>query len=146
MCSKACIPYLEKSKNPHILNLSPPLNLDKKWFASHVAYTMAKYGMSMCVLGMAEELKKSKIAVNALWPKTAIATAAIKMLMGDAGFSGSRKPEIVADTAHWILTQSSTEVSGNFFIDEDIVLNEKLGDLASYAVDPSKKLLPDFFL
>ena len=146
LCSKACIPFLEKAENPHILNLSPPLNLDKKWFASHVAYTMAKYGMSMCVLGMAEELKKSKIAVNALWPKTAIATAAIKMLMGEAGVGGSRKPSIVADTAHWILTQSSTDVSGHFFIDEDIVVKEKLGNLDSYAVDPSKKLLPDFFL
>ncbi|MDZ7790772.1 MAG: NAD(P)-dependent oxidoreductase [Xanthomonadales bacterium] len=146
VCSQAALPYLKKSENPHILNLSPPLNMDPKWFAPHVAYTMAKYGMSMCVLGMAEEFRTDAIGVNALWPKTVIATAALAMLGDAVKPENCRKPEILADTAHWILTQPSLEVTGNFFIDEDVL--EKMGvtDLDQYAVEPGKRLLPDLFL
>jgi len=146
-CSQACIPYLKKSSNPHILNLSPPLNMDPRWFAPHVAYTMAKYGMSMCVLGMSGELKKDGIAVNALWPRTPIATAAVKNLLGgEATVRGSRKPEIVADAAHAILTKSSRSCTGNFFIDDEVLKAEGVADLDQYAVEPGAPLLPDFFL
>lgn len=145
--SRACLPHLMKAENPHILTLSPPLNMDKKWFENHCAYTMSKYGMSMCVLGMAEEFKNKGVAVNALWPQTAIATAAINMLGGDQLMQASRKPEIVADAAHWILTQNSKKCSGNFFIDEDII-KQSLPDknLDDYAVNPDVPLMPDFFL
>jgi citronellol/citronellal dehydrogenase len=147
MCSKLCIPYLKKSDNPHILNLSPPLNLDSKWFAHHVAYTMSKYGMSMCVLGMAEEFKKDGIAVNALWPRTAIATAAVKNLLGgETAVKHSRKPEIVADAAYIILTKSSTETTGNFFIDDEVLIENGITDLSKYSVVPNARLMPDFFL
>jgi citronellol/citronellal dehydrogenase len=147
LCSKLCIPYLKKAKNPHILNLSPPLNLDPKWFAHHVAYTMSKYGMSMCVLGMAEEFKKDKIAVNALWPRTAIATAAVKNLLGgDATVKHSRKPEIVAEAAYIILTQPSNECTGNFFIDDEVLIENGITDLSKYSVVPNERLIPDFFL
>lgn len=146
VCSKTALPHLKEADNPHILNLSPPLNMDPKWFAPHVAYTMAKYGMSMCVLGMAEEFRKDGIAVNALWPKTVIATAAIAMLGDAVKAENCRKPEILADTAHWILTQPSKDVTGNFFIDEDVL--EKMGvtELDQYAVKPGEELLPDLFL
>jgi citronellol/citronellal dehydrogenase len=146
VCSQAVLPHLEKADNPHILNLSPPLNMDPKWFAPHVAYTMAKYGMSMCVLGMAEEFRDRGIAVNALWPKTVIATAALAMLGDAVKPENCRKPEILADTAHWILAQPSREITGNFFIDEDVL--EKMGvtDLDQYAVEPGQRLLPDLFL
>jgi citronellol/citronellal dehydrogenase len=146
VCSQAALPYLKQSDNAHILNLSPPLNMDPKWFAPHVAYTMAKYGMSMCVLGMAEEFRDDGIAVNALWPKTVIATAALAMLGDAVRPENCRKPEILADTAHWILSQPATEVTGNFFIDEDVL--EKMGvtDLDQYAVEPGNRLLPDLFL
>jgi len=146
VCSQAALPWLKKSDNPHILNLSPPLNMEAKWFAPHVAYTMAKYGMSMCVLGMAEEFRKDAVAVNALWPKTVIATAAIAMLGDTVKPENCRKPEILADTAHWILTRPSSEATGNFFIDEDVL--EKMGvtDLDQYAVEPGNDLLPDLFL
>src|SRR5687767_2037450 len=121
-CSQACIPHLAKAENPHILNLSPPLNMEARWFAPHVAYTMAKFGMSMCVLGMAEELKGQGIAVNALWPRTVIATAAVQNLLGgDATVRRSRKPEIMGDAAHWILTQPSRELTGKFLIDDDVL-------------------------
>ena len=143
---QTCIPHLKKSKNPHILTLSPPLNMDKKWFENHCAYTMSKYGMSMCVLGMAEEFKDHNIAINALWPKTTIATAAVNMLGGQALMQSSRKPEIVADAAYWILTQKSAKCSGNFFIDEDVLTNAGVSDLESYAVAKDKPLVPDFFL
>ena len=147
LCSKLCIPHLKKSENPHILNLSPPLNLDSKWFAHHVAYTMSKYGMSMCVLGMAEEFKKDGIAVNALWPRTAIATAAVKNLLGGGqAIKHSRKPEIVADAAYIILTRSSTEYTGNFFIDDEILIENGVTDLGKYSVEPNARLMPDFFL
>jgi citronellol/citronellal dehydrogenase len=143
--SQACIPQLRKAANPHILTLSPPLNLDPKWFKRHVAYTMAKYGMSMCVLGMAEEFRDAGIAVNALWPRTLITTAALQMIPGiDSG--RGRKPEIMADAAHWILVQPSRECTGNFFIDEDVLRTAGVTDLRRYATDPSKSPLPDLFL
>jgi len=148
LCGKLCLPHLEKAENPHILNLSPPLNMEERWFAPHVAYTMAKFGMSMCVLGWAGEFRKRGIAANALWPKTTIATAAVNNLLGgDALMKKSRKPSIMGDAAHWILTQPSRECTGNFFIDEE-VMKEKVGkdDLTAYAVDPSEELAPDFFV
>lgn len=148
LVSKVCLPYLKKSSNPHILNLSPPLNMSKFWFKNHVAYTMAKYGMSMCVLGMAEEFAADGIAVNALWPRTAIHTAAIEMLTGPDSAKVSRKPEIMSDAAYYILTRPSKSCSGNFFIDDDVLRAEGITDLTKYACDPSyaDKLMPDFFL
>lgn len=148
LVSKVCLPYLKKSPNPHILNLSPPLNMSKFWFKNHVAYTMAKYGMSMCVLGMAEEFAADGIAVNALWPRTAIHTAAIEMLTGPDSARVSRKPEIMADAAYYILTKPSKSCSGNFFVDDDVLKAEGITDLTKYACDPSNadKLMPDFFL
>ena len=146
MC-KACIPHLKKAENPHILNLSPPLNLDPKWFAAHLAYTMSKYGMSMIVLGLAEELKKFKIGVNALWPQTTIATAAVQNLLGgDFLIQMSRKPAIVADAAYYILKRPSSECTGNFFIDEKVLAEEGINDLLPYAVNPEKELMKDIFL
>lgn len=146
MC-KACIPHLKRSRNPHILNLSPPLNLNPKWFAQHLAYTMSKYGMSMIVLGLAEELKKDRIAVNALWPKTTIATAAVQNLLGgDVVIRMSRTPEIVADAAYAILSKSSTECTGHFFIDEEVLAKEGVMDFSKYAVDASQQLMTDIFL
>ena len=145
--SKACIPHLKKSSNAHILNLSPPLNLNPKWFAQHLAYTMSKYGMSMIVLGLAEELKPYNIAVNALWPQTTIATAAVQNLLGgDALMQMSRTPEIVADAAYYIVSKPSTERSGNFFIDEEVLQKEGITDLEKYAVNPGQKLVKDIFL
>jgi len=147
LCSKLCIPYLKEAENPHILNLSPPLNMDPKWFKNNLAYTMAKYGMSMCVLGMAEEFKKEGIAVNALWPKTSIATAAVRNLLGgESAVKHSRKPEIVADAAYLILTKPSIECTGNFFIDEEILLEHGTTDFEKYSVDPNSNLYLDFFL
>ena len=146
MC-KTCIPYLRKSDNAHILNLSPPLNLNPQWFSEHLAYTISKYGMSMIVLGLAEELKKDKIAVNALWPKTTIATAAVQNLLGgDTLMKMSRTPEIVADAAYAILSKPSAECTGNFFIDEDVLAKEGETDFLKYAVDVSQKLMTDIFL
>jgi citronellol/citronellal dehydrogenase len=146
-CSKACIPHLSKAENPHILNLSPPLTMDAKWFAPHVAYTTAKYGMSMCVLGMAEELKPLRIAVNALWPRTVIATAAVQNLLGgDAVIRGSRSPDIVADAAHWILTRPSTQQTGRFFVDDEVLMAAGVTDLSTYATVPGAELFPDLFL
>ncbi len=150
LCSKACIPLLRRSNNPHILNLSPPLTMDAKWFAHHVAYTMAKYGMSMCVLGMAEELRSDGIAVNALWPKTAIATAAVRNLLGgEEAMACSRTPEIVADAAHAILCRDSRSCTGHFFIDDAVLREEGVRDFKGYQVDPEKSessLMPDFFI
>jgi citronellol/citronellal dehydrogenase len=146
-CSQACIPHLKKAGNPHILNLSPPLNMEARWFAPHVAYTMAKFGMSMCVLGMAEELRGAGIAVNALWPRTVIATAAVQNLLGgDASIQRSRKPEIMGDAAHVILTRPSREFTGNFCIDDDTLASAGVTDLSVYAYDPAAQLLPDFFV
>ena len=146
LCSQACLPHLEKAANPHILTLSPPLNLDPKWFKSHVAYTIAKYGMSLCVLGMAEEFKDRGIAVNALWPRTVIATAALAMLGGAIKPENCRKPEIVADAAHAILTRDSRSHTGQFYIDEEVLREEGITDLEKYAVQPGQRLLTDLFL
>jgi len=146
-CSQACIPHLKKAANPHILTLSPPLNLDPRWFGPHVAYTIAKYGMSLCVLGMAEELRGDGIAVNALWPRTIIATAAVQNLLGgDAAMRGSRKPEIMADAAHAILTKPSRELTGRFLIDDEVLRGEGIVDLERYQLAPGAELLPDLFL
>ena len=144
-CSQACIPHLRKAANPHILNLSPPLNMDPRWFKHHVAYTMAKYGMSLCVLGMAEEFKADGIAVNALWPRTVVLTAALAML-GGLTPENCRKPEIVADAAHVILTRDSRSHTGNFYIDDEVLRETGVADFEPYAVAPGKPLLPDLFL
>lgn len=145
--SKACIPYLKKALNPHILNLSPPLNLDPNWFSKHLAYTMSKYGMSMIVLGLAEELKPHRIAVNALWPKTTIATAAVQNLLGgDFLVQRSRTADIVADAALEILARPSFECTGNFFIDEEILAEKGMTDFSHYAVNADQKLMGDLFL
>lgn len=145
--SQACIPHLKKAHNPHILNLSPPLNLDSRWFAPHLAYTMSKYGMSMVILGLAEELRQYRIAANALWPKTTIATAAVKNILGgDFLIQRSRTPEIVADAAFYILQKPSFETTGNFFIDEDVLQKEGITDFGKYAINPDQKLMNDLFL
>ncbi|CAH0389640.1 unnamed protein product [Bemisia tabaci] len=148
LVSKSCLPYLQKSKHAHILNISPPLNLDPLWFKNHVAYTIAKYGMSMCALGMAEEFRSSNIAVNCLWPATAIHTAAIEMLTGPDSSKWSRKPDIMADAAYAILTKDPAEYTGNFAIDEDVLKKEGVTNLEQYACDPAhaNELMPDFFL
>jgi citronellol/citronellal dehydrogenase len=146
-CSQACIPHLLKAANPHILNIAPPLNLAPRWFAPHVAYTMAKYGMSLCVLGMAEEFREQGLAVNALWPRTVIATAAVMNLLGgEAVVQQSRKPEIMADAAHAILTRPSRACTGNFFLDEEVLRAAGVTDLSQYAVEPDAELLPDLFV
>jgi citronellol/citronellal dehydrogenase len=147
LVSKTCIPHLVKSRNPHILNLSPPLNMEEKWFAPHVAYSIAKYGMSLCVLGMAGELRDRGIAVNALWPRSTIATAAVQNLLGgDELVRRSRKPEIMGDAAHIILSRPSREFTGNFCIDDEVLESAGITDLSGYAVDPSATLAPDFFV
>lgn len=146
-CSKACIPHLARAQNPHILNLSPPLTLKPHWFAPHVAYSISKFGMSLCVLGMAEELKDQGIAVNVLWPRTAIATAAvINVLGGEDMAKQSRKPEIVGDAARAIFLRDSRSCTGNFFLDEDVLRAEGVQDFERYAVTPGGPLLPDFFV
>lgn len=145
--SKACLPLLKKSSNAHILNLSPPLQLNPEWFGRYLAYSISKFGMSMIVLGLAEELKPHRIGVNALWPQTTIATAAIKNVVGgDILMQRSRKPEIVADAAYYILQRPSTECTGNFFIDEDILVQQGVTDFTPYAVNPAQKLMKDLFL
>ena len=145
-CSKACAPYLFKSENPHILNLSPPLNLDPVWFKNHLAYTMSKYGMSMCVVGMAREFQTRGIAVNALWPRTVINTAAINMLGGVVKADNCRNEEIMADAAHSILCRDSKTTSGNFFIDEDVLRADGVKDFDLYAIKPGEPLMKDLFL
>ncbi len=145
LVSKTCVPHLLKAANPKILNLSPPLNMEEKWFSPHVAYTMAKFGMSMCVLGMAGEFK-GKIAVNALWPRTTIATAAVMNLLGgDATMKGSRKPAIMGDAAHAILTKG-VDVTGKFFVDDEVLEAEGKTDLSEYSMTPGATLFPDFFV
>ena len=146
LCSQAAIPWLAKAANPHILMLSPPLNLRPRWFSGHVAYTMAKYGMSMCVLGMAEELRERGIAVNALWPRTVIDTAALNLLGGEETARHKRRPEIVGDAAVAILKREARRCTGNFFIDDEVLRAEGVTDLARYAVKPGEELMPDFFL
>ncbi|XP_034939768.1 hydroxysteroid dehydrogenase-like protein 2 [Chelonus insularis] len=148
LVSKACLPYLKKSSNPHIVNISPPLSMKPKWFATNLAYTMAKYGMSMCALGMAEEFKADGIAVNALWPKTAIHTAAIEMLTGPDSSNWSRKPEIMADATYALICKDSKSVTGRFLIDELVLKEEGVTDFTNYACNPENKdsLMLDFFL
>ena len=150
LCTKLCIPHLRKAENPHVLNLSPPLLMEPRWFGPHVAYTMAKYGMSMCVLGHAEELKSDGIAVNALWPRTTIATAAVNNLLGgDALMQVSRLPEIMGEAAHCIFTRKSKLCSGNFFVDDEVLASEGLANdgLKRFNANPNTKYLaPDFFV
>jgi citronellol/citronellal dehydrogenase len=147
MVTKLSLPHLEKSANPHVLMLSPPLDMKEHWFAPHVAYSIAKYGMSLCVLGFAGEFRPRGIAVNALWPRTTIATAAIKNLLGgDAIMRASRTPEILADAAYLIFQKPSREFSGNFLIDDTFLVSEGITDLNRYRVDPSVALQPDFFV
>jgi citronellol/citronellal dehydrogenase len=150
LTSQAAIPFLrdsaEAGRNPHILNLSPPLSMKPKWFKNHVAYTMAKYGMSMCVLGMSEEFKRDGIAVNALWPRTAIDTAALQMIPG-VDTAACRTPEILSDSAYIILNRNSKECTGNFFVDDEVLASEGMTDLEKYSVVPgTKDFLLDFFL
>jgi len=147
LTSKTCIPYLLKAENPHILMLSPPLDLNPRWFAPHVAYTIAKYNMSLCVLGMAAELKHQGIAVNALWPRTTIATAAVANLLGgDRLMRASRKADILADAAHVILTKPAREFTGNFCIDDTLLWDNGTREFDHYRIDPSEDLAPDFFV
>jgi len=150
LCSQACLPHLARSDNAHILNISPPLSMQARWFAPHVAYTITKYGMSMCVLGMAEEFKSKRIAVNALWPKTVIATAAVQNLLGgDAIVQRSRKPSIMADAAYEVLISGSAERTGQFLIDEEVLRAAGMSDLSGYATTPGmadSELVPDFFV
>lgn len=147
MVSKYCISHLQKSNNPHILTLSPPLNLKPEWFGAHLGYTMAKYGMSMTVLGLADELKNDGIAVNALWPQTTIATAAVKFALGgDAMIQCSRTPAIMADAAYAVLSREARNCTGNFFIDEDVLREGGLEDFDHYAVNREKTLFKDLFV
>ena len=147
LCSRICLPQLLRSPNPHILNIAPPLNMSARWFAPHLAYTLAKYGMSECVLGMAGEFRDAGVAVNALWPRTAIATAAVRnVLGGDAAIRRCRRPEIMADAAHAVLTRPSRERTGQFLIDEEVLAESGVRDFAHYAVDPTAELMLDFFL
>lgn len=147
LVTKACIPYLKKSDNAHILTLSPPLNLQPKWFGNHVAYTISKYNMSMMTIGWAAEFKKDRIAANALWPRTTIATAAVRNLLGGEGVvKMSRTPEILADAAYYILKQPSIECTGNLFIDEEVLAKEGISDLGKYSVMPGGKLFNDLFI
>ncbi|HXY99264.1 MAG TPA: NAD(P)-dependent oxidoreductase [Stellaceae bacterium] len=145
LCSRACLPHLLRAPNPHILTLSPPLNLNPRWFRDHVAYTIAKYGMSMCVLGMAEEFKEDGVAVNALWPRTTIATAALQIIPGARPEAG-RRPEIMADAAHYVLTRDAASLTGRFLIDEEVLREAGVSDFAAYAVNPGEKLRVDLFL
>jgi len=152
-CSAACFPYLQESarkgRNPHILNMSPPLSMKPRWFKDHVAYTMAKYGMSMCVLGMSEEFREHEIAVNALWPRTAIATAAMEWIGGQESFDSCRIPEIMSDAAYYILKQNSREATGNFFLDDEVLVKYAgmtAKDIEKYSVKPGTQLMNDFFV
>ena len=147
MVSKYAIPHLENAKNPHILMLSPPLDMQEKWFAPHLAYTMSKFGMSLVVLGLAGELRDKKIAVNALWPRTTIATAAIKNLLGgDEMMRASRSPQIMADAAYAIFMKSAALFTGNFLIDDTFLASEGVTDFEKYAMQPGVRLHPDFFV
>jgi citronellol/citronellal dehydrogenase len=145
LCSRACLPHLRRAKNPHILTLSPPLNMNPRWFGPHVAYTIAKYGMSMCVLGMAEEFRADGIAVNALWPRTTIATAALQIIPGAQPEAG-RTPEIMADAAHAVLARDSRSLTGRFLIDEDVLREAGVTDFERYAVKRGETLRIDLFL
>jgi citronellol/citronellal dehydrogenase len=148
LCSQKCIPHLKRAANPHILNLSPPLNMEAKWFAPHVAYTMAKFGMSMCVLGMHEEFRKDGIAVNALWPRTGIDTEAIRLIVGQEQRRTCRLPAIMADAAHWMLTRPSRSFTGNFCVDEDVLRDAGVTDFSGYRHPGvrEEELMRDFFV
>ena len=148
LCTQKCVPYLHRSVNPHVLNISPPLNLDRRWFAPHLAYTIAKYGMSLCVLGMAEEFRADGIACNALWPRTAIATAAIAYIAGLERLRWTRQPDIMADAAHAILTREARACTGNFFIDDEVLREAGVTDFSMYRHEGVSEdaLMPDFFL
>ncbi|MBS0363593.1 MAG: NAD(P)-dependent oxidoreductase, partial [Proteobacteria bacterium] len=147
LTSKACIPWLKRAANTHVLMLSPPLDMKPRWFAGHTAYTMAKFGMSMCVLGMAAEFKDDGIAFNALWPRTGIATAAIQFaLSGEEGLRHCRTVEIMADAAHAIFEKDARQCTGNFFIDDTFLYGEGVRDFDKYRVDPTASLMPDFFV
>ena len=145
--SKSCIPHLKQAGNPHVLTLSPPLLMDGRWFKDHVAYTIAKYGMSMCTLGMAEEFRADGIAFNSLWPRTIIATAAVQNILGgDAAMARSRSPEIYADSAHAVVTRPSREATGNFYLCEDVLAEEGVTDLSAYSYGAEGELIPDLFV
>lgn len=147
LVSRTCIPHLKQAANPHVLMLSPPLDMNPKWFRGHTAYTMAKYGMSMCVLGMAAEFEDDGIAFNALWPRTGVATAAIKnALAGEEGMRHCRTPEILADAAHLVFTQDARAFTGNFLIDDTFLADHGVTDFDKYRVDPTADLMPDFFV
>ncbi|HVO19655.1 MAG TPA: NAD(P)-dependent oxidoreductase [Anaeromyxobacter sp.] len=144
--SQACLPHLCRGRNPHILVLAPPISLSPRWFAGHLAYTISKYGMSMCVIGLSEELRDRGVGVNALWPRTVIATAALNLLGGEATARHGRRPEVVADAALAILRRDARACTGNFFIDEEVLREEGVTDLGRYAVAPGEELMPDLFL
>ncbi|HUS24230.1 MAG TPA: NAD(P)-dependent oxidoreductase [Candidatus Binatia bacterium] len=149
LATRTCLPHLKRGSNPHILTLSPPLDIRARWFAPHVAYSIAKYGMSLCTLGWSEEFRKDGIAANSLWPRTTIATAAVKMLGGDPFLQKSRTPEIMADAAHAILTKDARQFTGNFCIDDLVLQEAGVRDFSKYAAVPGTKdadMLPDFFL
>jgi citronellol/citronellal dehydrogenase len=145
--SRACIPFLKKAANPHILTLSPPLQLKPQWFASHLAYSLSKFGMSLCMLGLAEEYRQAGIACNALWPRTTIATAAVEFALGGKGMmQRSRTPEVMADAAHAILTRAARECTGNFFIDDTVLYEQGVRDFEHYSVEPGSVLFADLFV
>ncbi|MDX8431323.1 MAG: SDR family oxidoreductase [Candidatus Algichlamydia australiensis] len=144
--SQACLPYLEKASNPHIINISPPLNLAPRWFKNHLAFSLSKYAMSLCTLGMAEEFREKKIAVNSLWPETTIATQTIKAHFSDEVYTRSRWPTIMADAAYTLLQKNSFECSGNFFTDEALLQKEGVTDFSSYAVQPNTSLMQALFV
>ncbi len=147
LLSRTCVPHLLQAANPHVLTLSPPLSLDPRWYGPHLAYTLAKFGMSMCTLGMAAEHAEAGIAFNSLWPRTIIATAAVQNILGgEAAMARSRRPEIVADAAHHILTRPARETTGNFFIDDEVLADAGITDLTGYAYTEDADLLPDLFL
>lgn len=150
LVTQCALPYLKRADNPHVLNISPPLSMEARWFAPHVAYTMAKFGMSMCVLGMSQEFRKHGVAFNALWPRTLIDTAAVRNLLGgEAAASRGRTPSIMADAAHAILTRSGRKCTGNFFVDEEVLKEEGVTDFTRYLVNPElpeSQLILDFFL
>lgn len=147
LTTKLCLPHLKKSSNPHVLNLSPPLNMDPKWFGGFVAYTMSKYGMSMCVLGHSEEFRDYGIGVNALWPRTAIDTAAVRYEIGGEEMARQcRTVDIMSDSAYYILKRDSKTCTGNFFIDDEVLKEEGITDMDQYAVDPTQELQMDFFI
>ena len=146
MLSQKCIPHLIKGDNSHILTLSPPLDIARKWFGMTLAYTTAKYGMSLVAHGLAEELEKHNVASNCLWPRTSLDTAAVRNVIGEELVKGSRKPSIYADAAYAVLKRDSSSCTGNFFLDQDVLEEEGVTDFEQYAIDPEAKLVSDFFV